>query len=479
MRLTKAAPLGSGSSAVLCMAWQQGAGGGAQSSPLAAATSDRAIHLLDSATLRPIRTLAAAHTDRINELTFAPASSLVSVSSDGTVKLWDAGASSSGGGPVATLLAGRPGSGREADAGNDEVWSASADAFLLAAGTETAVVLWDVRKAARPITRYEVHTEAVTAVRFRPHSGGGRLLSGSVDELMCEIDCTVTDEDEAVIGVHNTESPIAALGFYGADSSAAWALSSTDVVSTWSLETAERLALHDTLVGHKAADYLAHEEDGGLGGGGGAASGGGGSSSKAGARPQIQRLLPPLDYLAGCHWNAAAGRLLLLGGTKSGEAHVLELPSELPSSASAGQGARGEAPTGGGGGSGISGGSSGISGGSSGISGGDGGDGGDGGGGGGGGGGALVRHLHALGGGHADVMRCFYVLGGSGNSGIVTGGDDGRLCAWGEASSEAAGAAAGEEAATASGGGGPRSKMKEKKDKAGRAKPYDRPGKAV
>ena len=48
-----------------------------------------------------------------------------------------------------------------------------------------------------------------------------------------------------------------------------------------------------------------------------------------------------------------------------------------------------------------------------------------------------------------------------------------------EASSEAAGAAAGEEAATASDGGGPRSKNKEKKDKAGRAKPYDRPGKAV
>ena len=51
------------------------------------------------------------------------------------------------------------------------------------------------------------------------------LLSGSVDELMCEIDCTVTDEDEAVIGVHNTESPIAALGFYGADASSACAQS--------------------------------------------------------------------------------------------------------------------------------------------------------------------------------------------------------------------------------------------------------------
>ena len=102
MRLVATTPLSS-TATVLCVA------SSGDHAPFAAATSDRAIHLIDSATLKPIHVLPAAHGDRINELTFAPASSLISASSDGTIKLWDAAAKSTS--PVATLHAGRPGGG--------------------------------------------------------------------------------------------------------------------------------------------------------------------------------------------------------------------------------------------------------------------------------------------------------------------------------------------------------------------------------
>ena len=53
-------------------------------------------------------------------------------------------------------------------------------------GTETGVVVWDVRKTQAPFARYEVHTESVSQVRFQ--GAGSALLSGSLDGLICELD---------------------------------------------------------------------------------------------------------------------------------------------------------------------------------------------------------------------------------------------------------------------------------------------------
>ena len=72
--------------------------------------------------------------------------------------------------------------------------------------------------------------------------------------------------------------------------------------------------------------------------------------------------------------------------------------------------------------------------------------------------------MHALSGGHTDVVRCFHI--GSGGTSILTGGEDTKLCAWGEPQAAASAAvAAGEVAAGPS----------KKKEKQGRAKPYDKP----
>lgn len=147
----------------------------------AVAGSEFDLKLYERESLRCVTTLAApAHTARINELTYAPvgstvAGSLFSTSSDGTIRGWD---SLSSAGPSLELRSGR-----------EEVWSVAASAGpLLAAGTQSAVVLWDVRKADRPVASLELHTESVSAVRFQPGCAT-TLVSGSVDGLVCSIDC--------------------------------------------------------------------------------------------------------------------------------------------------------------------------------------------------------------------------------------------------------------------------------------------------
>jgi len=148
----------------------------------AVAGSEFDLKIYERESLRLVTTLAApAHSGRINEIAYAPAGSvaagtLFSASSDGSVRGWDTSAPP-GAGPSVQLR------------GRDEVWSISAsDGPLLAAGTDKAVVLWDLRKASAPVASLEVHTEAVTAVRFQPGSATS-LVSGSVDELICSIDC--------------------------------------------------------------------------------------------------------------------------------------------------------------------------------------------------------------------------------------------------------------------------------------------------
>lgn len=279
---------------------------------LAAATNALALTLFDRSTLQPKRELSAsAHEARINELSFAPQSSglLYSASSDGTVRAWDAASPATQAQTTLTTAS--------ATGGVDEAWTLSAHASLLAAGTESAVVVWDVRKTQTPLVQYAIHTEAVTQVRFR-HGHGARLLTGSVDELICEIDCTVTEEDEAVINILNAESPVTALGLFGDSTQPAgpqatvrpyaWALSSVDTLSTWDLAASERLASYADLGGHTSADYLAADD--------------GGSAARVAAASAA------IEFVVGCHWDEPASRLLLLGGVRNGAAHLFEVPTE-------------------------------------------------------------------------------------------------------------------------------------------------------
>lgn len=158
---------------------------------LAAATSDLSIKLHDRQTMQFLSSLDTQ--GRVNELCYGslPAPVLCSASSDGLVRVWDARA-----------INAKPSMTIQDPTVSEEIWSLDlGQTHILATGTESAVVLWDARKPEAPLCRWEVHTEAVTQVRFAASDSSHRsLFSGSVDGLICELDCSQTDEEEAVVG---------------------------------------------------------------------------------------------------------------------------------------------------------------------------------------------------------------------------------------------------------------------------------------
>jgi len=332
----------------------------------AVAGSEFDLKLYDRATLQPLGALGApAHAGRINEICFGGTAApglLYSASSDHSVRVWDC-ASPGAAGPVATLHDRR-----------EEVFCLSASAgHLLAAGTQTAVLIWDTRRAGKPLCRWEVHTDEVTQVCFQPGSEHV-LLSGSVDGLICALDCRHTSEDEAVTNIYNNELPVSGLGFFGTSPAAhAYALSSVETLSIWSLQQGVRLQ-HFDQIRRDPADEEAHP----------AAAAASASAASAAAAAAAVAALPHatpadgIDFLVGCQWDEAAQKLCLVAGEHGGTAHLLRVEEDALTVES-----------------------------------------------------TLRPGPH---GGHSSGVRSFLW----GPASLLTGGEDGRLCLWGETNSELA-----------------------------------------
>ena len=273
---------------------------------LAVATSERTIVFYDLSSQKLVNSQGQhSHASRINELRFSSSHTLHSASSDGCVKIWDPSIPSKS--PSITL---------SSDDGT-EVWSVDVKAQMLAAGTESGIVIWDVRHTATPLTRYEVHTEAVTQVRFCATDERPLLISGSMDGLICEMDCSQKDEDEAVVGIHNAEDPITGLGLFDTNSGTmTWTISSTDQLSLWDLPKSERLCLFDKLVPHSDATCL--EE--------GHKPGTSDEPSKVASCTRTPVTLDQtLDYVVCCYWDPANEQLMMVGGQSSGIGYVYEV----------------------------------------------------------------------------------------------------------------------------------------------------------
>jgi len=324
--------------------------GDPRSNQLAVAGSSCSISLYDRLTLQRVRScgeldglrkLKPAHDDRINELAFAPshadaaASQLWSCASDATVRAWDPAV---GGKAVSSYTT------RE----HGEAWSVAVDGHLVAAGAGCAVLVWDVRRGGRPMRTYEVHTEAVTQVRFKPGAGAAAekptLLSASVDGLLCALDLSEEDEEEAVGEVHNTEAPISSFGFYGGGGaewgSLAYVVSSLETLSLWDLSQGDCV--------HALSNIKRPQPDG---------EDGVTDRVAAPAWPLPAGLSPQVDFVVGCAWDEARRRLVLLGGEPDGACSLFEVHTEtgalarvaaMPGAGAAGCGG----PIGGGGGGG-------------------------------------------------------------------------------------------------------------------------------
>ena len=90
-----------------------------------------------------------------------------------------------------------------------------------AAGTELKasdayIDLWDVRQMGAPVCTYaEAHSDDVMSLCFHPERERheGVLLSGGMDGLVCAIDTRLTEEEDAVISVGNTNASLARVGW--------------------------------------------------------------------------------------------------------------------------------------------------------------------------------------------------------------------------------------------------------------------------
>lgn len=91
----------------------------------------------------------------------------------------------------------------------------------------------DTRSPNKPLQTYiESHNDDITDLQFHP-TQPNRLLSGSTDGLVNTYDVSISDEDDALLQVHNHGSSIARAGFLS--HSAIFALSHDETFSIYHL----------------------------------------------------------------------------------------------------------------------------------------------------------------------------------------------------------------------------------------------------
>ncbi|KAG8466821.1 hypothetical protein KFE25_008200 [Diacronema lutheri] len=323
---------------------------------IALADTSFRMYLYDCTTLRLVAHAAHAHADRIRCVRHArlgSAAAVLSASDDGRVRAWDPRQGLSY--PALELSARPDGALAEPDdADGAGLFATDADASgtLVCAGGEARVLLWDVRMAAARAgalhTYDEVHTEACTSARF--HAGQpSRLVTGSVDGLLCLLDGTKDGgDDELVRAVCNAGDAVVRAGAFdgwGAgpadDGLHAYCVSGTEVVSVWALESGVRRASWERICapGGSSATVEADALDGddaddAFAGAAaaradpGALDDGDGAGVARGAAYVVDCLVAGAGARApaGAAPTPAASSLGVVAGTHAGEVHVLALP---------------------------------------------------------------------------------------------------------------------------------------------------------
>ncbi|KAG2442663.1 hypothetical protein HXX76_002746 [Chlamydomonas incerta] len=313
------------------------------------------------------------HTGTITDISFCASSSpslLLSSSADGTVVAWD-------------TRTGQPAERYEVR--GQEVFSFSSLGHMLAAGSTGEVVFWDRRQGSgsKALAKLDdTHMEDVTQVRFH---ASGRVLSGSTDGLIAVHDVSKSfDDDDVFQAAININNSVEEFGMYGGDGGRLWIRTGTESVHLW-----EWLRATDEGVpggDMQFADFAEARN----------------TASQACAASAAASLLPQVDYLVGCHYDAASSQLFLLAGHNDGPVAfvpVLEQAGPQGNMLAA----------------------------------------------------AMACPGVALAGGHSSIVRSVQCVG-DGSSGVfaVTGGEDALVCMW---TLDPALAAAGEAAAAAGGGG--------------------------
>ncbi|KAG0224413.1 WD repeat-containing protein 89 [Actinomortierella wolfii] len=266
----------------------------ANQSNLIVSASSHEIKLYNPSTLAINRVLKF-HTDAISQIKAHGDNFIFSSSKDGHVALWDLRTE---GAPVQTYSSAR----------RDPLLSFDLNCAeqVLAAGTElneemyeAYIHFFDTRMASatnsanNPVVKTfnESHSDDVTQIKFHP-TNPMRLMSGSVDGLVCQMDIS-QEEDDAMEVVANTEASIHKIGYFGPQAEYIYALSHMETLSLWMSDQADMI--------HNFGDVR-------------------GVSNPA--------LGLTLDYMIDCQYDPVTQRLFLLAGSNEGNINILHVNSD-------------------------------------------------------------------------------------------------------------------------------------------------------
>ncbi|KAG0367004.1 WD40-repeat-containing domain protein [Gamsiella multidivaricata] len=259
----------------------------ANSSNLVVSASNHEIKLYNPATLA-IKNILKFHTDTITQVKAYGENILMSSSKDGTVACWDLRTE---GGPVQVFTTPQKHVLLSFDINSSEQ--------VLAAGTELKdydanIHFFDARSNTSAIiaTYSESHSEDITNVKFHP-TNPVRLMTGSVDGLICQFDLTDMDEEEGLMVVSNTGASINKVGYFGPNAEYIYCLSHMETLSLWNSDDADAI--------HHFGDIR-------------------GVSNPA--------LGLTLDYGIDCHFETETGRLFLISGSNEGNINILHVQTD-------------------------------------------------------------------------------------------------------------------------------------------------------
>ncbi|NXI44587.1 WDR89 protein, partial [Galbula dea] len=217
-----------------------------------------------------------------------------SACSDGTVKCWDV--------RLATQKAVQIFSGYPSNAFSS--FDINCSDLIVCAGTEkvekdTFLVFWDARgitncasAAKEPLGVYsESHNDDITKICFHPFETN-LLLSGSTDGLVNVFDINKDNEDDALIATCNSDSSVGFIGWSGKDYKQVYCMTHDEGFCWWDiarLDTDEPITLLHVL---DVRNTVCIEND-------------------------------SLHYLVGGLYHEKADKLFLVGGTSTGNIHLI------------------------------------------------------------------------------------------------------------------------------------------------------------
>ncbi|CAN4091432.1 unnamed protein product [Withania somnifera] len=213
------------------------------------------------------------HSSTINQISFSSPHLLHSCSSDGTLRAWDTRSFQQ-----VFSLSGGP---------SQEIFSFSfggANHNMLAAGCNAQILFWDWRTKHQVACLEESHTEDVTRVHFIP-GYDGRLISASVDGLMCLFDTggDINDDDQ-LISVLNVGTSIGKVGFLGEKNQKLWCLTHIETLSVWDWKDERTEASFEDARSLASKSWIADS----------------------------------VDYFVDCHYSVEEDRFWVIGGTNGG-----------------------------------------------------------------------------------------------------------------------------------------------------------------